>query len=150
MHVYYPWVRCFVRQPQLRADNVYEVQSVLAYEEKSPGFSRVKAEIFNDPNKLDLLTGRKPKIGIDRHCLRASVVPLSVRVIEHELISWVQGVDGHSFVREVKYVPIDNPVDGPRLTSTVECYCELTDKTAVDLEKICRHAVDMCDHCESR
>ena len=148
IHVSHLWKRCYVRQPYLRADNVYELRSVLAYDEKSPGFSRVKPEIFADPNKVDLLKGRKPRIEIDRPCLRASVVLLSVRLIEQELTTLGDRHLGSGFIREVKYVPVDKPLEGARLTSTMEFYNEFTDKTAVDLEQICRYAVDLCDHCD--
>ncbi|CAF3568479.1 unnamed protein product [Rotaria sp. Silwood1] len=133
------WSQCFVRQPNFNVDSLYEIRSVMTHDSDSPEFMQVMNLVFKSPSTA-LLSGRKPNIKIDRSVLLASVLPISLKIIEEDQQTNTHHPTIESFYRKIRYVSIDEQQEKPKLSSTIEYHVSPIDKNENVLENVCDFA----------
>ncbi|CAF1186741.1 unnamed protein product [Rotaria sordida] len=137
VRIYRIWTKCYVRQPNLNADNLYEIRSVLTYDSDSPEFLEIIHSIFKSSQATNLLSGRKPNIEINTNLLQSSVKPISLKIIEQDIRTKINQTEINGFYREVKYVSISEQQEKSKVSPTIEYHTSPITKEERLLEQIC-------------
>ncbi|CAF4113594.1 unnamed protein product, partial [Rotaria sordida] len=137
VRIYHIWTKCYVRQPNLNADNLYEIRSVLTYDSDSPEFLEIIHSVFKSSQATNLLSGRKPNIEINTNLLQSSVKPISLKIIEQDIRTKINQTEINGFYREVKYVSISEQQEKSKVSPTIEYHTSPITKEERLLEQIC-------------
>ncbi|CAF5001728.1 unnamed protein product, partial [Rotaria sp. Silwood1] len=137
VRIYHIWTKCYVRQPNLNADNLYEIRSVLTYDSDSPEFLEIIHSVFKSSQTTNLLSGRKPNIEINVNLLQSSVKPISLKMIEQDIRTNINQMEVDAFYREVKYVSICEQQEKSKVSSSIEYHTSPITKDERLFEQIC-------------